>query len=206
MKSKGIKVDPIITIDGSHEINTVYLEDVIVPKENLIYQENKGWRLAKYLLSHERTSIAQVMIKKCFIKLKYIASQQTYNNQALIKNVRFRDKLTELEMDMHALEYSELRILSEEVKGTAPGPESSFLKIRGSELQQRISELTLEAVGHFGLLKSNENQLEQSNEYYPGPEYSNNTGADYLNLRKTTIYGGSNEIQKNILSKMVLGL
>ena len=207
MKSNGIKVEPIITIDGSHEVNTVYLEDVIVPKENLIYQENKGWSVAKFLLSHERTSIAQVARSKSAIKkLKYIASQETYDNQALIKNVRFRDKLTELEMDMHSLEYSELRILSEEVKGTAPGPESSFLKIRGSELQQRISELTLEAVGHFGLLKSNENQLEQSNEYYPGPEYSNNTGADYLNLRKTTIYGGSNEIQKNILSKMVLGL
>ena len=207
MNSKGIKVEPIITIDGSHEVNTVYLEDVIVPKENLIYQENKGWSVAKFLLSHERTSIAQVARSRSAIKkLKYIASQETYDNQALIKNVRFRDKLTELEMDMHALEYSELRILSEEVKGTAPGPESSFLKIRGSELQQRISELTLEAVGHFGLLQSNESQLEQSNEYYPGPEYSNNTGANYLNLRKTTIYGGSNEIQKNILSKMVLGL
>ena len=109
MKSKGIKVEPIITIDGSHEINTVYLEDVIVPKENLIYQENKGWSVAKYLLSHERTSIAQVARSKSAIKkLKYIASQETYDNQALIKNVRFRDKLTELEMDMHALEYSEL--------------------------------------------------------------------------------------------------
>ena len=129
MKSKGIKVDPIITIDGSHEINTVYLEDVIVPKENLIYQENKGWSVAKYLLVHERTSIAQVARSKSAIKkLKYIASQETYDNQALIKNVRFRDKLTELEMDMHALEYSELRILSEEVKGTAPGPEASFFK------------------------------------------------------------------------------
>ena len=207
MKSKGIKVDPIITIDGSHEINTVYLEDVIVPKENLVYQENKGWSVAKYLLSHERTSIAQVARSKSAVKkLKYIASQETYDNQALISNIRFRDKLTELEMDMYALEYSELRILSEEVKGTAPGPEASFLKIRGSELQQRISELTLEAVGHYGLLQLNEKQLEQSNEYYPGPEYANNTGADYLNLRKTTIYGGSNEIQKNILSKMVLGL
>ena len=207
MKSKGIKVDPIITIDGSHEINTVYLEDVIVPKENLVYQENKGWSVAKYLLSHERTSIAQVARSKSAVKkLKYIASQETYDNQALINNIRFRDKLTELEMDMYALEYSELRILSEEVKGTAPGPEASFLKIRGSELQQRISELTLEAVGHYGLLQLNENQLEKSNEYYPGPEYANNTGADYLNLRKTTIYGGSNEIQKNILSKMVLGL
>ena len=207
MNSKGIKVDPIITLDDSHEINTVYLEDVIVPKENLIFKENKGWTVAKYLLSHERTSIAQVARSKSAIKkLKYIASQETYANKPLISNIRFRDKLTEIEMDMHALEYSELRILSEEAKGTAPGPEASFLKIRGSELQQKISDLTLEAVGSFGLLKSNESNIEKSNEFFPGPEYANNVGADYLNLRKTTIYGGSNEIQKNILSKMVLGL
>ena len=207
MNSKGIKVDPIITLDDSHEINTVYLEDVIVPKENLIFKENKGWTVAKYLLSHERTSIAQVARSKSAIKkLKYIASQETYANKPLISNIRFRDKLTEIEMDMHALEYSELRILSEEAKGAAPGPEASFLKIRGSELQQKISDLTLEAVGSFGLLKSNESNLEKSNEFFPGPEYANNVGADYLNLRKTTIYGGSNEIQKNILSKMVLGL
>ncbi len=206
MNTKGIKVDPIITLDDSHEINTVYLEDVVVPKENLIYKENEGWTVAKYLLSHERTSIAQVARSKSAIKkLKFIASHENYSNQSLISNVRFRDKLTELEMDMHALEYSELRILSEEAKGAAPGPEASFLKIRGSELQQKISELTLEAVGHFGLVKTTEN-IKKSNEYFPGPEYATNAGAEYLNLRKTTIYGGSNEIQKNILSKMVLGL
>ena len=207
MNSKGIKVEPIITLDGSHEINTVYLEDVVVPKDNLIYEENKGWTVAKYLLSHERTSIAQVARSKSAIKkLKNIASQETYLNSPLINNVRFRDKLTKLEMDMHALEYSELRILSDEAKGAAPGSEASFLKIRGSELQQKISELTLEAVGSFGIVKSNESNIEKTNEYFPGPEYANNVGADYLNLRKTTIYGGSNEIQKNILSKMVLGL
>ena len=207
MSSKGIKVEPIITLDGSHEINTVYLEDVVVPKDNLIYEENKGWTVAKYLLSHERTSIAQVARSKSAIrKLKNIASQETYSNRPLINNVRFRDKLTKLEMDMHALEYSELRILSDEAKGAAPGAEASFLKIRGSELQQKISELTLEAVGTFGIVKSNESNIEKTNEYFPGPEYANNVGADYLNLRKTTIYGGSNEIQKNILSKMVLGL
>ena len=207
MKSKGITVDPIITLDNSHEINTVYLEDVVVPKENLIYHENKGWTVAKYLLSHERTSIAQVARSKSAIKkLKNIASHKIYNNKPLINNARFRDKLTKLEMNLHSLEYTELRILSEEAKGSAPGPEASFLKIRGSELQQEISELTLEAVGAFGLLKSNNDTQDKSNKYFPGPEYANNVGAEYLNLRKTTIYGGSNEIQKNILSKMVLGL
>ena len=207
MKSKGITVDPIITLDDSHEINTVYLEDVVVPKQNLIFEENKGWTVAKYLLSHERTSIAQVARSKSAVKkLKYIAANETYENKSLIRNSRFRDKLTELEMDLHALEFSELRILSEEAKGSSPGPEASFLKIRGSELQQKISELTLEAVGSFGLIKSENNLNENTNEFTPGPEYANNVGQDYLNLRKTTIYGGSNGIQKNILSKMVLGL
>ena len=207
MKSKGITVDPIITLDESHEVNTVYLEDVVVPKDNLIYQENKGWTVAKYLLSHERTSIAQVARSKSAIKkLKMIASHEVFDNSPLIDNTRFRDKLTELEMDLHSLEYTEIRILSEEAKGSSPGPEASFLKIRGSELQQKISELTLEAVGAFGLIKSNSYNQDNSNEYFPGAEYANNVGAEYLNLRKTTIYGGSNEIQKNILSKMVLGL
>ena len=207
MNSKGITVDPIITLDDSHEINTVYLEDVVVPKENLIYEENKGWTVAKYLLGHERTSIAQVARSKSAIKkLKNIASLETRGNKPLLKSQRFRDKLTELEIDLHALEYTELRIISEEVKGTAPGPEASFLKIRGSELQQKISELTLEAVGAFGLISSNSFSTNNTNEYFPGPEYANNVGPEYLNLRKTTIYGGSNEIQKNILTKMVLGL
>ena len=207
MNSKGITVDPIITIDDSHEINTVYLEDVVVPKENLIYEENKGWTVAKYLLSHERTSIAQVARSKSAIKkLKNIASLETRGNKPLLQSQRFRDKLTELEIDLHALEYTELRIISEEVKGTAPGPEASFLKIRGSELQQKISDLTLEAVGAFGLISSNSFSINNTNEYFPGPEYANNVGPEYLNLRKTTIYGGSNEIQKNILTKMVLGL
>ena len=207
MNSKGITVDPIITLDDSHEINTVYLEDVVVPKENLIYEENKGWTVAKYLLSHERTSIAQVARSKSAIKkLKNIASLETRGNKPLLQSQRFRDKLTELEIDLHALEYTELRIISEEVKGTAPGPEASFLKIRGSELQQKISELTLEAVGAFGLIGSNSFSINNTNEYFPGPEYANNVGPEFLNLRKTTIYGGSNEIQKNILTKMVLGL
>ena len=129
MNSKGITVDPIITLDDSHEINTVYLEDVVVPKENLIYEENKGWTVAKYLLSHERTSIAQVARSKSAIKkLKNIASLEIGGNKPLLQSQRFRDKLTELEIDLHALEYTELRIISEEVKGTAPGPEASFLK------------------------------------------------------------------------------
>ncbi len=209
MKSKGVTVDPIITIDGSHEVNTVYLEDVEVPKENLIFKENRGWTVAKFLLSHERTSIAAVGRSKSAIKkLKQIANMElTDNDKPLIYDQRFRDALTNLEMDLRALEFTELRIISEENKGSAPGPEASLLKIRGSEIQQRISELTLNAVGYYGLANNNfEDINERSNIKSIGPDYAMNAGSNYLNIRKTTIYGGSNEIQKNILSKMVLGL
>ena len=209
MKSKGITVDPIITLDGSHEVNTVYLEDVEVPEDNLIYEENKGWSVAKFLLSHERTSIAAVGRSKSAVKkLRQIANIENDNHgMLLIEDSRFRDKLTNLEMDLKALEYMELRILSEEKKGSAPGPEASILKIRGSEIQQKISELTMDAVGYYGLVHEDKNEtISRSNTDQIGPDYALNSASNYLNLRKTTIYGGSNEIQKNILSKMVLGL
>ncbi|MBJ57982.1 MAG: pimeloyl-CoA dehydrogenase large subunit [Rickettsiales bacterium] len=206
MNTVGIKVDPIITLDGSHEINTVYLEDVVVPKKNLIFEENKGWTVAKYLLGHERTSIAAVgRSKSALKKLKNIAIEELNNDMPLIEDTRFRDKLTNLEMDLAALEYTELRILSEMSKGASPGAEASLLKIRGSEMQQKISELTLDAVAYYGL-SNLENSKKGSNNMPIGPSYSNGVGNNYLNLRKTTIYGGSNEIQKNILTKMVLGL
>jgi alkylation response protein AidB-like acyl-CoA dehydrogenase len=207
MKSKGISVEPIITIDGSHEVNTVYLENVRVPVENLIFNENKGWTVAKYLLSHERTTIAAVgRSKSAILKLKEIAKSEILNNKPLIKDTRFRDRITKLEMELFALEYTELRVLSEENKGSAPGPEASLLKIRGSEIQQKISELTMDAVTYYGLISSNKQVPLGSNEVFAGPVYAEHLGSNYLNLRKTTIYGGSNEIQKNILAKMVLGL
>ena len=209
MKSKGISVDPIITIDGSHEINTVYLENVMVPKENLIYEVNKGWSVAKFLLSHERTTIAAVgRSKSALRKLKEIAAIEYDNDERpLINDRRFRDQLTTLEMDLKALEYTELRILSKESQGTAPGPEASLLKIQGSEIQQRITELTLNAVGYQGLIHNEENiNYDRLNDFSVVPDYAENAASNYLNKRKTTIYGGSNEIQKNILSKMVLGL
>ena len=209
MKSKGISVDPIITIDGSHEINTVYLENVMVPKENLIYEVNKGWSVAKFLLSHERTSIAAIgRSKSALRKLKEIAAIEYDNDEKpLINDRRFRDQLTTLEMDLKSLEYTELRILSKESQGTAPGPEASLLKIQGSEIQQRITELTLNAVGYQGLIHNEENiNYDRLNDFSVVPDYAENAASNYLNKRKTTIYGGSNEIQKNILSKMVLGL
>jgi alkylation response protein AidB-like acyl-CoA dehydrogenase len=208
MKSEGVSVEPIITLDGTHEVNTVYLENVKVPKENIIYDENKGWTVAKFLLSHERSSIAAVGKSKSAVKkLKQIANIELNSEGSLLMaDKRFRDKLTLLEMDLKALEYTELRLLSEENKGNSPGPEASFLKIRGSEIQQRITELTMNAVGYYGVVRNKKEGNDRSNSSQIRPDYSENIASNYLNMRKTTIYGGSNEIQKNILSKMVLGL
>lgn len=207
MKSEGISVEPIITMGGIHEVNTVYLENVKVPLENLIYDENKGWSVAKFLLSHERTSIAAVgRSKQALRKLKLIAKKEISNGVSLLSDARFRDKLTKAEVNLSALEYSELRIISMESKGNKPGAEASFLKIRGSEIQQEISQLTLEAVGYYGIPDQPNYLIPGNNEGSIGPGYSANAAPKYFNNRKTSIYGGSNEIQKNILAKMVLGL
>ena len=209
MDQPGVTTRPITLISGKSPFCETFFDDAKAPTKDLVGGLNKGWTVAKFLLSHERTSIAAVGKSISAVKkLKQIANIELNNEGSLlITDKRFRDRLTTLEMDLKALEFTELRILSEENKGVAPGPEASLLKIRGSEIQQRITELTMNAVGYYGisndLAKSN---ADRSNSNQFRPDYSQNTAANYLNMRKTTIYGGSNEIQKNILSKMVLGL
>lgn len=198
MDDPGIEVKPIITIDGAHEVNSVFFTDVKVPVENLVGEEGKGWTYAKFLLAHERFGIASAGSSRFLHnKLKKIASE--LNNSSLNK------KIAELEIDIHALEYTELRLLSALEGGGNPGAESSILKIRGTEIQQRITQLLVEASGENAIA-------------YPGPSgYGDNIDPDlpehlissvgkYLNYRKTSIYGGSNEIQKNIIAKFVLGV
>ncbi len=155
MKTPGITVRPIITLGGEHEVNEVWFEDVIVPVENRVFHENKGWTCAKFLLAHERTGIAGVAASKRGIeKVKEIARTETDSfgseAQPLIANPFFKRKVAELEIDLTALEFTELRTLAGELQGKGPGPESSLLKIKGTEIQQRITELALEAVGHYG--------------------------------------------------------
>jgi hypothetical protein len=206
MKSPGITVRPIITLGGEHEVNEVWLEDVRVPVENRIYEENKGWTCAKFLLAHERTGIAGVAASKRGIeKVKTIARTELDGDKPLLANAFFKRKVAELEMDLTALEYTELRSLAGESAGKGPGPESSLLKIKGSEIQQRLTELTLEAVGHYGAPYFR-GFGEGDNAHPIGPDYAHRTAPTYFNTRKTTIYGGSNEIQRNIIAKMVLGL
>jgi alkylation response protein AidB-like acyl-CoA dehydrogenase len=206
MKSPGVTVRPIITLDGTHEVNEVWLEDVRVPVENRVYEENKGWTCAKFLLSHERTGIAQVAASKRGLKkLHTAAAAELEDGQPLSQDPILARKMAELEIELMALEYTEFRMLAGEGAGKSPGPESSLLKIKGSEIQQRVTELTLEVAGRYGAphladLKPGDNELPV------GPQHAVHAADTYFNMRKTSIYGGSNEIQRNIIAKAVLGL
>ena len=210
MKTPGITVRPIITLGGEHEVNEVWFEDVIVPVENRVFHENKGWTCAKFLLAHERTGIAGVAASKRGVeRIKTIARTEidSFGDEAapLLANPFFKRKVAELEVDLTALEFTELRTLAGESSGKGPGPESSLLKIKGTEIQQRITELALEAVGHYGAPYFR-GFGEGDNEHPIGPDYAHRAAPTYFNVRKTSIYGGSNEIQRNIIAKMVLGL
>ncbi len=206
MKTPGITVRPIITLGGEHEVNEVFLEDVKVPVGNRIHEENKGWTCAKFLLAHERAGIAGVAASKRGIeKIRDIAMTEMDGDKPLLANPFYRRKVAELEMDLTALEFTELRTLANEASGKGSGAEANVLKIKGSEIQQRITELVLEAAGHYGAPYFR-GFGEGDNEHPIGPEWANRAAPSYYNMRKTTIYGGSNEVQRNIIAKMVLGL
>ncbi len=205
MKSPGISVRRITTLEGGHEVNDVFLDNVKVPVENRVFHENQGWTCAKALLMHERTGIAGVArSKRGLEKLRGIASTELADDAApLLQDAFFKRKVADLEIDLTALEFTELRTLAGESSGKGPGPESSILKIKGTEIQQRLTELTLEAAGHYGApyLRDAPHNLGPV-----GPDYAEGSAGFYFNTRKTSIYGGSNEIQRNIIAKMVLGL
>ncbi len=207
MKTPGITVRPIITLDGEHEVNEVWLEDVKVPVENLVGDEGRGWTYAKFLLSHERTGIAGVSRSKRELAfLKHIAAEQTVGGRSLIEKSRFRDKISRVEIDLMALEITVLRVLAADRQGRQPGPEASILKIKGTEIQQALTELMMEAVGPWALPFLPDSWGDHWLGERVGPEYAAPLAAQYLNFRKVSIYGGSNEIQRNIVSQMILGL
>jgi len=208
MDSPGITVNPIITIDGGDEINEVNFEDVRVPADQLIGEEGKGWTYAKKLLTHERTGIAGVARSKRQIeKLKKItATEPNGGGATLMEDDDFRRRMSEVEIELMALEFTDLRTLAAVSTGGAPGPESSILKIKGTEIQQAVTELFVEAAGYYAMPYTPERFEPGSNEAPVGPEFAASAGPRYFNMRKTSIYGGSNEIQKNIIAKAVLGL
>jgi len=206
MKTPGISVRPIITLDGGHEVNEIFLEDVRTPVANRIGNENEGWTYAKVLLGHERSGMAGVARSKHQLaRLKRVAGATIEDGRALIENPDFAHKLALLEIDLLALEYTDLRMLAAENAGKPPGPESSILKIKGTEVQQRITELMLEAAGIYGALYLRGLNLDGDNFIGISAELGG-IAPDYLNMRKSSIYGGSNEIQRNIIAKAVLGL
>ena len=207
MKSPGIEVRPIRTIDGGHEVNEVFFTDVKVPAENLVGEENKGWTYAKYLLTHERTNIAGVgKSYQELNRLKDLASRQKRNGRPLTEDPLFAARLARAEIDLMNMEITNLRVLSQAEVGGAPGPESSMLKILGTEIEQELTDLTRRALGRSASALTPEVDEPGYNGPHVTPEGFNNATGVYFNHRKTTIYGGSNEIQKNIITKMITGL
>ena len=202
MKSPGVTVRPIKLLDGEAEVNEVWFDNVEVPAENLIGEENKGWTYAKHLLSHERTNIADVnRSKRELERLKRIAKAE-----GVYDDVRFRDEIARLEVDVVALEMLVLRVLSAEKSGKNSLDIAGLLKIRGSEIQQRYGELMMLAAGPFSLPFIEEAMEAGWQGNFPGGVTANAPlASSYFNLRKTTIYGGSNEVQRNIVSQFVLG-
>jgi alkylation response protein AidB-like acyl-CoA dehydrogenase len=195
-------------MDGTPEVNEVVFEDVRVPVENLIGEENKGWTYAKVLLTHERTNIARVpySMRRLNELKKMAAAADDGSGGKLIDVPSFAKKIAELEINLQALEYADLRTLAAVSVGKAPGPESSILKIVGTEITQGLDELFVEAAAYQGLPFVPEQFISEYDGDPIGEGYSASTMIDYFNHRKVTIYGGSNEVQKNIICKAVLGL
>jgi alkylation response protein AidB-like acyl-CoA dehydrogenase len=201
MKSKGVTVRPIVLLDGGAEVNEVWFDNVEVPVENLIGEENKGWTYAKHLLSHERTNIADVnRSKRELERLKKIAKAEGVYDDA-----RFRDEIAKLEVDVVALEMMVLRVLSLETSGKNSLDVAGLLKIRGSEIQQRYAELMMLAAGPYALPLIKEAMEAGWQGDYVGAAHCAPLASTYFNMRKTTIYGGSSEVQRNIVSQTVLG-
>ena len=196
MKTPGVTVRPIIMLDGAHHVNDVFFDNVKVPVANRIGEENAGWTCAKFLLANERLGIAEVPASKRGVR----ALRELNDDPSL------NEKIADVDLQVQALEMSELRALSTMALGGAPGPEVSTLKVRGSEIQQRIAELAMEAVGEYAAPYQPGLLFHETNETPVGPDHAPPAALRYFNMRKTTIYGGSTEVQKNIVSKAILGL
>ncbi|MVO15001.1 acyl-CoA dehydrogenase family protein [Parasedimentitalea huanghaiensis] len=205
MDTPGVEVRPIILLDGTHEVNEVWFTDVRVPVENLVGEENKGWTYAKYLLTHERTNIAGVGFSQAGLAaVKRLARSQMHRGRPLIENPHFAARVARAEIDLMAMSTTNLRIISGAAKGQAPGVESSMLKVKGTQIRQEINDLARRAAGVYAMPFASE-AVEGSNESPIGPEGTTHVAAQYFNNRKLSIFGGSNEIQRNIIAKVKLG-
>jgi pimeloyl-CoA dehydrogenase large subunit len=209
MKTPGITVRPIQTIDGGREVNEVFFDEVKVPVENLVGQEHRGWDCAKFLLGNERTGIARVGYSKQRVqRIKELAAKVMAGDKPLIEDEHFREKVAAVEVDLKALEMTQMRVLAEDSKrkDKLPNPMSSILKIRGSEIQQATTALLMEVAGPLALPYQMESDDAAHGSNEPDDtDWAAPAAPTYFNYRKTSIYGGSNEIQRNILAKAVLG-
>ncbi len=201
MATPGITVRPLILMDGGHEVNEIFFDDVVVPAQNLVFEDNKGWTVAKYLLGHERMGSGSVGgSRRELATLKAVATRELKNGQPLIHDARFRDKLTRVEIELDALELTSMRFLDKMRRtGQPPGADVSMLKIRGTEVQQMITELMMQAVGPMA-------QPFVAVDHGAIDHFTSRLSPRYFNYRKASIYAGSNEIQRNIIAKMTLGL
>ena len=209
MRSPGITVRPVITIDGAHEVNEVFFDEVEVPAENLVGEENKGWDYAKFLLGNERTGIARIGLSKQRVaRAKRLARETEAGGRTLWEDEAFRRRVACIEVELKALEITQMRVIAAQRTREAgkPDPASSILKIKGSELQQATTELLLDIAGPYALPAPQRRDEEGWNEPAVGPEWADATAPLYFNMRKVSIYGGSNEIQRNIIAKAFLGL
>jgi alkylation response protein AidB-like acyl-CoA dehydrogenase len=201
MKTPGITVRPIILMDGGHETNEVFFDDVKVPAENLVHEEGKGWTVAKYLLGYERMGTGRIgASKRELARLKELAAHHTKNGKPILDDPRFRDRLTRVEVELMALEITNLRFLDQMRRsGKPPGADVSMLKIKGTEIQQAITELMMQAAGPLA-------QAYRPVDAMDFDHFTARLAPRYCNMRKATIYAGSNEIQRNIIAKATLGL
>jgi alkylation response protein AidB-like acyl-CoA dehydrogenase len=198
MKTPGIKVNPIIGIDGRHTLNETEFNNVRVPKENLIGEQDKGWTYAKSLLTHERLYVANVsQSKRSLAELKKLAEREWAGGQPLAADPYFQQRISDIEIDLMALEFTELRVLSAAAAGKEPGAESSVLKLRGSEIAKALQDIKMDVAGYYAGIDDADNNANHS--------FANKTRIDFMYGRASSVYGGTNEIQKNIIAKAVLG-
>jgi alkylation response protein AidB-like acyl-CoA dehydrogenase len=207
MNTPGITVEPIITLAGDHEVNQVFFDDVRVPQSNRVGPENEGWTVAKYLLEFERGGGgASPRLKVALDELKAIARLERADCVPLFEDPGFRKRIAELEIRTAGLEFSELLNLARMSRGESPGPSSSLVKNTSVDIEQQLLTLKLEAIQHYGLPHANFISLNGHNEAWVGPDYAETVTARYLNARAASVFGGSKEVQKNIIAKAVLGL
>jgi alkylation response protein AidB-like acyl-CoA dehydrogenase len=201
MKTPGITVRPLILMDGGHEVNEIFFDNVKVPAQNLVFEENKGWTVAKYLLGHERMGSGSVgASRRELAALRALAGREFKNGKPLIEDMRFKDKLSRVEVELDALEITSMRFLDQMRRtGQPPGADVSMLKIRGTEVQQMITELAMQAAGPRA-------QPFKAVDNGSIDHFTSRLAPRYFNYRKASIYAGSNEIQRNIIAKMTLGL